>query len=364
MAGQNSNYSYSFYKKEILDNLKKIPNLNIISYSPYSEYSNLETILIYNQNLLKSEHAVIHISGTHGIEGIAGAEVQLEIIQKLGVEIAQSKIGVLFIFALNPYGFHFLRRTSLENIDLNRNCGSGISGPPRTQLQKWLEPLLRSQSQAQIIKGYLKALVALAICGYNKIFRTLAEGQDFAPQGLFYTGSEMAVEVKALFFHIFDFIKNKTSISIIDVHSGLGKPFEELLIQCGGQLGQANKIFQSAVQIPGVTPNTYRGNGLLADRFQLLCPKAKILFTAQEFGTKSTTASFFQLTQESTFHFSNIQKVESQKQESLLEYFNSKVKNKFLNTFFYSDADWLKWIKQKGLHRFQQQLSSLEDFKM
>lgn len=360
MTSQNLNHSYNFYKKEILNHIKKIPNLNIISYNPYPEYPNLETILIYNQNLIQSEHALIHISGTHGIEGIVGAEVQLEIIQKMGAEIAQNKVGVLFIFALNPYGFQFLRRTSIENIDLNRNCGDGISGPPQTQLQMWLKPLLQSQSRVQIIEGYLKALVAMLFCGYNKIFRTLAEGQNFVPEGLFYTGIETAVEIKALFVQLHEFIKNKTSLSIIDVHSGLGKPFEELLIQCGGKLGQANKIFQSEVQVPGVTPNTYKGNGLLADRFQLLYPKTNILFTAQEFGTQSTLASFFQLTQENSYHFNNIKKFDLEKQESLLVYLNSKIKNSFFNTFFYSDVHWLKWIKQKGLQRFQQQLSSIE----
>lgn len=140
---QQDSPSYSYYYKEVL-NLAKDSGFEIISYSPYPEHQDLQTLLIYNQSLLTATKSFVHISGVHGVEGAAGAEVQCQILKKHGKHLAQSPHGFLMIFALNPFGFHFLRRTSIENIDLNRNTGDGLPTISHNRWQTWLRPMEKS----------------------------------------------------------------------------------------------------------------------------------------------------------------------------------------------------------------------------
>jgi hypothetical protein len=62
-------------------------------------------------------------SGCHGVEGYCGSGVQNALLADAGFHAAAARAGValLYIHALNPYGFSWLRRTTHENVDLNRN---------------------------------------------------------------------------------------------------------------------------------------------------------------------------------------------------------------------------------------------------
>lgn len=87
---------------------------------------------------------VVHISGTHGIEGYAGSAIQIGYLQHLitvqeqrrlqkqsNVELPltcsnnnnddDNTVTVILIHAFNPYGMKHYRRVNEHNIDLNRN---------------------------------------------------------------------------------------------------------------------------------------------------------------------------------------------------------------------------------------------------
>jgi hypothetical protein len=88
---------------------------------------------------------VVHISGTHGIEGYAGSAIQITYLQHLIAMQQQKKsmpfdtsestslncrnnnnnnnttVTVILIHAFNPYGMKHYRRVNEHNIDLNRN---------------------------------------------------------------------------------------------------------------------------------------------------------------------------------------------------------------------------------------------------
>ena len=62
---------------------------------------------------------MIVVSGTHGAEGFCGSGIQvgwLAADQPLPADTA-----ILFVHALNPYGFSHVRRVTEDNVDLNRN---------------------------------------------------------------------------------------------------------------------------------------------------------------------------------------------------------------------------------------------------
>lgn len=66
---------------------------------------------------------MVHISGTHGVEGHAGAAIQIAFLDKLlkkEIELPKN-VSIVLVHALNPFGFLFNRRWNENGVDLNRN---------------------------------------------------------------------------------------------------------------------------------------------------------------------------------------------------------------------------------------------------
>lgn len=72
---------------------------------------------------MDAPNLLIISSACHGAEGFCGSGVQVHALHDADwLEKARaSGTAVLYIHALNPYGFSHLRRTTHENVDLNRN---------------------------------------------------------------------------------------------------------------------------------------------------------------------------------------------------------------------------------------------------
>ena len=90
---------------------------------------------------------------------------------------------------LNPYGFSWWRRTTHENVDLNRNFRDFHAGrratPPTTSWPRLLVPPTWPPSDA--VKAALDRFVAER--GERALQQAISGGQYHHPQGLFYGGS-------------------------------------------------------------------------------------------------------------------------------------------------------------------------------
>jgi hypothetical protein len=73
-------------------------------------------------------------SGCHGVEGFCGSGVQVFALhdQDWRDKAKAAGVAVLYIHALNPYGFSHLRRVTQENVDLNRNFQDFSKALPNT----------------------------------------------------------------------------------------------------------------------------------------------------------------------------------------------------------------------------------------
>ena len=62
-------------------------------------------------------------SACHGVEGFAGSAVQVACLRDAGWRgyAHAREVAVLYVHALNPWGFAHLRRVTHEKVDLNRN---------------------------------------------------------------------------------------------------------------------------------------------------------------------------------------------------------------------------------------------------
>lgn len=344
-------FSYTHYRQQILNEAQKL-GLGIHAYCPYQEYPGLETLFVYNKALTTSAEILMHISGTHGIEGKAGAEIQCHLLRRHGLDIVDSSHGILLVFALNPFGFEFHRRVSIENIDLNRNTGADLPRPPQRNSGDWLRPLWRSKTLGEQLRGFGQTLTLMAVQGISPVTKMFAEGQLVEPHGVFYSGLDKAIEIQTFIKQLQPFLPKASRLKVLDIHTGLGRLYEEMLMASSKETGTLNKVFSKALEIPGEKPYSYRGHGLLSDRLGTEFPNIDVQVIVQEFGIKSTAHSLLALLLENKYHWEYFNKVSNKL------YLKHPIKKMFAETFFNSDPDWLSWLKKEGAERFFQWLES------
>jgi hypothetical protein len=165
-------------------------------------------------------------SGLHGVEGFFGAAVQLALLtEHLPRYQLPEEVGMIFLHALNPFGFAWLRRTNEDNVDLNRNfllADEVFSGSPPTYAR--LDPFLNPPSPPSPWEPFLlKSLGLIARYGMSALKQTLPVGQYDFPQGLFFGGTAPSQTQQILTAHLPRWIGLARQVIHIDLHTGLGK---------------------------------------------------------------------------------------------------------------------------------------------
>jgi hypothetical protein len=168
--------------------------------------------------------AVIISSGLHGVEGFVGAAIQHGFLRKELASHPVRNLRLVFIHALNPFGFHSLRRTNEENVDLNRNfllAGEEYTGSPELYWQ--IDRLLNLSGPSQWTDFFLlKVLIGLRRFGNARMRDAIAGGQYDNPHGLFYGGSKLSLTGQYLRDHLREWVGQAQEILHVDIHSGLG----------------------------------------------------------------------------------------------------------------------------------------------
>ena len=163
-------------------------------------------------------------SGCHGVEGFCGSGVQTMLLRDAAFRraAAQARVAVLYIHALNPYGFSWWRRTTHENVDLNRNFHDFSQPLPRNpgydELAAALVPASwpPSDDVNAIMQRFLDAH------GLAAVQAAISGGQYDHPQGVFYGGRNPTWSHTALRHVLQDHATRCERLGWIDVHTGLG----------------------------------------------------------------------------------------------------------------------------------------------
>lgn len=162
-------------------------------------------------------------SGTHGIEGYTGSAVQTRLLEDGIAGELPSGTALLFIHAVNPWGFAHGRRVNEDNIDLNRNFAPPPlpENPGYDELhaalvpERWTDETRESARQAQV------AFISRE--GFPAFVAALSTGQYRHPDGLFYGGAGPSWSNRTM-RKLFDseFAPHET-IAFFDIHTGLGE---------------------------------------------------------------------------------------------------------------------------------------------
>lgn len=172
---------------------------------------------------------VIIASGTHGVEGYAGAACQFRFMETYPAHSdrrASSGIAFLLVHAVNPWGFHHDRRITREGVDLNRNFVEfpvAASAHPaydayHSMLVSNFRPLPRG------IWNEMRLLThGLTHTRRRRLQAAVTSGQHVHRDGLFFGGTA-PVQSRRVWEDILRvYAQGRERAILLDIHTGLGK---------------------------------------------------------------------------------------------------------------------------------------------
>jgi len=171
-----------------------------------------------------SRQLLLLTSGTHGAEGFCGSGCQVNFLRDDAFvsEALDAGARVVFLHALNPYGFSHLRRTNEDNVDLNRNFRDFSTAPqPNTayaEVHGFIVPATWPPSAEN--EGRLMAYMQKH--GERGLQAAVSGGQCEFADGLFYGGVRPAWSNTVLRQVLREHCANAATLGWIDFHTGLG----------------------------------------------------------------------------------------------------------------------------------------------
>ena len=231
-------------------------------------------------------------SACHGVEGFCGSAVQSML---LGDDAwrrvaADAGVAVLHIHALNPYGFSWWRRTTHENVDLNRNFHDFSQPLPHNPGYDEVAALLVPPTwpPAPDVEAALARL--LEERGLPVWQQAVSGGQYAHPDGLFYGGRRPTWSHLTLRGVLHEHGVRCERLGWIDVHTGLGpNGVGERIFACRDDpaaLARARAWWGDAIT------SIYDGSSTSAPLKGLMwlaayeaCPQAEYTGIALEYGT-------------------------------------------------------------------------------
>lgn len=248
-----------------------------------------------------AEHLLIVSSACHGVEGYCGNGVQVAALTDPAwrAHARAHKVAVLYLHALNPYGFSHLRRTTHENIDLNRNFLNFSQPLPVNPAYREVHPLLVPEAWPPSPENEAAIAAFVAERGLAAYQAAISGGQREFADGLFYGGRAPSWSNLTLREVLRAHGRKAQRIAWIDIHTGLGPSGVGERIFAGPDdalaIGRARAWWGGA----GATPVTsiYDGSstsafltGLMWNALPQECPQAQYTGLALEFGTEPIMA--------------------------------------------------------------------------
>ncbi len=243
-----------------------------------------------------AQNLLIVSSACHGVEGYCGTGVQVHALHDAEWrDKARSRgVAVLYIHALNPYGFSHIRRATHENVDLNRNFQDFSQPLPVNEAYRELQPLLLPEQWPPGAENVAAIGQFIATRGEAAYQAAITRGQHEFPEGLFFGGMAPTWSNRTLREVLRTHGRRARRIAWIDLHTGLGPSGLGERIFAGREDPAAVQRARAWWGGDGATPVTsiYDGSstsafltGLMWTAMYDECPQAEFTGIAMEYGT-------------------------------------------------------------------------------
>ena len=247
-----------------------------------------------------ADKLLIVSSACHGVEGYCGSGVQVFALHDAEwlAKARSQGVAVLYIHALNPYGFSHIRRVTHENVDLNRNFQDFSKPLPDNEAYREIADLLLptvwppDAQNAAVLANYIETR------GMAAFQAAFSRGQHAFPKGLFFGGTAPTWSNQTLRGVLRQHVSKARQVAWIDLHTGLGPSgLGERIFACADD-AEALKRARQWWGGDGATPVTsiYDGSSTSAFLTGLMwlalvqeCPNAVYTGIAMEYGTLPMT---------------------------------------------------------------------------
>ncbi len=245
--------------------------------------------------------AVLVISSAcHGVEGFCGSGLQTTLLAdaELRRQAHAQGVALLYLHGLNPYGFSWWRRTTHENVDLNRNFQDFSQPLPRNAAYDAIAHLLVPPQwpPAPAVQQDIRNWIGQH--GQKAWQAAVTAGQYHHPEGLFYGGHNPTWSQQTLRHVLQDHGRRCARMGWIDLHTGLGPSGVGERIYAGrdepAAIARARAWWggpdgQAITSIYDGSSTSARLTGLMWEAGPQECPQAEHTGLALEYGTVPIT---------------------------------------------------------------------------
>jgi hypothetical protein len=171
-----------------------------------------------------AEYLFIISSACHGVEGYCGSGVQVFAARdaEWRAKARDAGVAVLYVHALNPHGFSYLRRTTHENVDLNRNFQDFSRPLPDNSAYAELHTLLLPSQWPPTPDNQAAIATYIQTHGLARFQSAVSQGQYAFPDGMFFGGQAPTWSNTALRQVLRTYAQRARRIAWMDLHTGLG----------------------------------------------------------------------------------------------------------------------------------------------
>ncbi len=307
-----------------------------------------------------AQHMLLVSSACHGVEGFCGSGVQVFALHDVEwhEKVKASGVAVLYIHALNPFGFSHLRRVTHENVDLNRNfqdfsksLPAHTANPEYATVHDLLLPkqwpptpeniaLCADWMTARAQKGSKNPDEASGLRAFQQ---AITQGQYTHSDGMFYGGSAPTWSLTTLRIVVRKYAAHCKKLAWIDLHTGLGpRGLGERIFACKNDpvaYARASRWWGNASNPSGETPLTslYDGSSTsakLSGEFVLSvyedAPQAEFTAIAMEYGTQPVSEVLYAL--RADHWLANHPEAATEQA--------TQIKQQLLDAFYVNEDDW------------------------
>jgi hypothetical protein len=240
-----------------------------------------------------ADRLLIVSSACHGVEGYCGSGVQVAALHDAQWrEKARAQgVAVLYIHALNPYGFSHIRRVTHENVDLNRNFHDFSKPLPVNTAYRELQPLLLPAVWPPSADNQAATGDFITTRGMPAFQAAVSGGQHEFPDGMFFGGTAPTWSNQTVRAVLRQHGQGVQKLAWIDLHTGLGPSGHGERIFAGRD--DAATLARARAWWGKEVTSMYDGSSTSARLTGMMClaaydelPQAEYTAIAMEYGTQ------------------------------------------------------------------------------
>lgn len=243
-----------------------------------------------------AKKVLIISSACHGVEGYCGSGVQVHALRERGLlqQAREQGVTLLFLHALNPWGFSWKRRVTHENVDLNRNFQDFNAPLPDNPAYAQLHEILLPPEWPPTEGNQAALQDFIAREGFPALQAAVSGGQYAFADGMFYGGQTATWSNQQVRAVLREHAAQALHLAWVDLHTGLGASGVGERIFAGSEGDQASLARarawwgQNGVGVTSIfdgSSTSAKLTGMMWLAAYQECPRASYTGIALEYGT-------------------------------------------------------------------------------